>query len=87
MSLYKYTPRGVCSRQFEIDVEDGIIKSLVIHGGCAGNTKGICALVKGRSAKEVIEALKGIPCGPKPTSCPDQVARALEAILEQETNG
>lgn len=86
MSLYKYTPKGVCSRQFEIDIDNGIINSLVIHGGCAGNTTGICALVKGMDAQSVIDKLKGIHCGPRPTSCPDQVARALEEVLEKEKN-
>ncbi len=86
MSLYKYTPKGVCSREFEIDVENGVLNSLVIRGGCAGNTAGICALVKGREVQSVIDTLKGIKCGPRPTSCPDQVALALESVLEKEKN-
>ena len=83
MAVYKYIPQGVCSRQFLIDVEDGVIQSLQVTGGCAGNLLGISKLVKGRSVEEVISDLKGVRCGMKPTSCPDQIARALEAIVEQ----
>ena len=84
MALYRYAPKGVCSKQIDIEMEDGIIQSMQVYGGCNGNLKGICSLVKGRKAQEVISDLKGIRCGYKPTSCPDQIAQALEAILEQE---
>lgn len=79
---YTYTPRGVCSRQMEIDVEDGIVKDLKVIGGCNGNLQGISKLVKGMKIEEVIERLKGIDCGGKGTSCPDQLARALEEITK-----
>lgn len=75
---YKYTPQGVCSMQMIFEIEDGIIKSLKIIGGCPGNTVGVSKLVIGRKVDEVIEMLKGIPCGRRGTSCPDQVAKALE---------
>lgn len=76
-----YKTKGVCSREMHIVVEDGIIKDIEIIGGCNGNLKGICALVKGRPAKEVAEILKGIRCQEKATSCPDQLALALSEAL------
>ena len=75
---YKYTPQGVCSMQMIFEIDNNIIKSLKIIGGCPGNTIGVSRLVVGKSVDEVIEMLKGIPCGTRGTSCPDQVAIALE---------
>ena len=75
---YRYTPQGVCSMQMIFDIENNIIKNLRIIGGCPGNTLGVSKLVVGKNIEEVIEMLKGIPCGVKGTSCPDQVAQALE---------
>lgn len=75
---YKYTPQGVCSMQMIFEIDNNIIKSLKIVGGCPGNTVGVSRLVVGKSVDEVIEMLKGIPCGARGTSCPDQVAIALE---------
>ena len=79
---YSFTPRGVCSQQIDLDVEDGIIRSVKFFGGCSGNTQGVARLAEGRSIDEVIGLLKGIRCGMKPTSCPDQLARALEMQKE-----
>ena len=78
---YSYTPRGVCSRKIDIELEGTIIKSVRFTGGCSGNTSGICRLVAGMDANDVIGRIKGTKCGPKPTSCPDQLAHALEAAL------
>lgn len=75
---YKYTPQGVCSMQMIFEIDNNIIKSLKIIGGCPGNTVGVSRLVVGKNVDEVIEMLKGIPCGTRGTSCPDQVAKALE---------
>ena len=75
---YRYTPQGVCSMQMVFEIEEGIIQSLKIIGGCPGNTIGVSKLVVGRKVDEVIEMLKGIQCGKRGTSCPDQVAKALE---------
>ena len=75
---YTYNPEGVCSMQMIFDREDNIIKSLKIIGGCPGNTIGVSRLVEGRTIDDVIKMLKGIECGVKGTSCPDQVAIALE---------
>ena len=81
---YTYIPRGTCSRKIEFDLENGTIRNLHFTGGCAGNTLGLARLVEGMSASEVIARCKGIPCGMRPTSCPDQMARALQQALEQE---
>ncbi len=81
---YNYRPRGVCSRQFQAEIDDtGIIKRLFIEGGCAGNSIGISQLVKGRHIDEIIDLLAGVTCGRKNTSCPDQVAKMLMAIKEE----
>lgn len=77
---YTYTPKGVCSRQINIEVEDGIVTKLEVIGGCNGNLQGISKLVQGMKIEEVIKRLKGIDCNSKGTSCPDQIARALEEI-------
>lgn len=82
--VYTYTPVGVCSRQITIDInEDETIKSISFLGGCNGNLKGISSLAEGKTLDEVINALKGITCGMKSTSCPDQLARALEQIKDE----
>ena len=75
---YRYTPQGVCSMQMIFEIEGDTIRSLKIIGGCPGNTVGVSKLVEGKTIEEVIKMLKGIPCGMRGTSCPDQVARALE---------
>lgn len=77
---YRYRTNGTCSQEIIIEVEQDIIKKVTIVGGCAGNTKGISKLVEGMKIDEVISKLKGIPCKNKGTSCPDQLARALEEI-------
>lgn len=81
---YVYIPKGVCSSKMIFQIEGNIIKSVKIIGGCAGNTVGISKLVQGLTIDEVIKRLKGIPCGFKGTSCPDQLAIALEKIKEKE---
>ena len=75
---YTYTPQGVCSMQMIFEIEGQIIKEIKIIGGCPGNTVGVAELIKGKKIDEVINLLKGIPCGNKGTSCPDQIAKALE---------
>jgi len=78
----RYIPKGVCSNAIDIDVQDGIIESVAFTGGCNGNLQGISSLVKGMKAEEAIRRLKGIKCGFKSTSCPDQLAQALEIIIQ-----
>ena len=73
-----YRPRGVCSQQMQIEVEDGVIQSFQVLGGCSGNLQGISRLVEGMKVDEAIRRLDGIQCGFKPTSCPDQLAQALK---------
>lgn len=80
---YRYRLQGVCSQEIVIDIENGIVKDLKVIGGCSGNLQGIANLVKGRTVDEVIERLNGIKCGFKPTSCPDQIAKALEQYKKQ----
>lgn len=77
---YRYVPNGVCARQFIITVENNIIKSVKIIGGCPGNTLAVSCLVEGQNIDSVIAKLKDIQCGIKGTSCPDQLAKALEEI-------
>ena len=81
--VYQYEPKGVCSMQMNIEVEGEIIKSVQIIGGCAGNTKGVSVLVEGMNINEAIKRLKGIDCRGRGTSCPDQLAIALEKIKGQ----
>lgn len=78
MPKITYTTKGTCSRQIEISIDDNnIIQDVIFMGGCSGNTKGISALVVGMNVDEVIDRLDGIKCGPKSTSCPDQLSKAL----------
>ncbi len=81
---YKYEPKGTCSRLIEFTVEDGILKDVKYTGGCNGNLKGISKLVEGMKVEEVIDKLKGVGCGMRSTSCPDQLARALTAVIEKQ---
>ena len=79
-----YRPRDTCSVQMDVEVQDGIVTNVEVLGGCSGNLQGISRLVVGMPAREVVEKLRGIRCGMKPTSCPDQLSKALERCLEQE---
>lgn len=78
---YTYTPKGVCSRKMEIELEDGIIHSVQVEGGCHGNLQGVSALLVGMPVEEAIRRMEGIRCGWKNTSCPDQLAQALKTVL------
>lgn len=81
--VYTYKTRGVCSSSIEIEAEDEIIKSVKFTGGCNGNLKGIGELVKGMKINDVISKLKGVKCGFKDTSCPAQLALALQNIKDK----
>jgi uncharacterized protein (TIGR03905 family) len=81
---YKYKTRGTCAREISFDLENGIVKNVSFYGGCNGNLKGIAALVEGKKAEEIIPLIKGIKCGFKPTSCPDQLANALQEALNEQ---
>lgn len=81
---YKYEPKGVCSYEMIIEVDGDIIKKVTIGGGCAGNTVGVSRLVEGMKIEEAIKRLRGIQCGMRGTSCPDQLAIALEEIKDKK---
>ena len=78
---YSYKTKGTCSSAIQLELEDGVIRSVEFQGGCNGNLQGIAALVKGMKAEEAIAKLRGIRCGFKSTSCPDQLSIALEQAL------
>lgn len=78
-----YRTKGTCSRQIDLTIEDGIITDVKFYGGCNGNLQGISRLVIGQRAEDVAKTLKGVDCGGKGTSCPDQLAKAIEAALAQ----
>ena len=80
----EYKTHGTCSRMVTVEVENGTVLSCKFNGGCAGNTQGLAALVTGMNVEEAIKKLKGIRCGFKSTSCPDQLALALEEALKSE---
>lgn len=75
---YSYTPKGVCSMKIDFDVDNNIVRNVRFTGGCSGNTQGISALAEGMNIDDVISRLKGTDCRGRGTSCPDQLARALE---------
>ena len=80
---YTYKTKGTCSQMINFEVEDGKVKNVQFFGGCNGNLKGIGALVEGMDIDDVICRLKGIHCGYKDTSCPDQLSKALEIAKEK----
>jgi uncharacterized protein (TIGR03905 family) len=81
---YRYIPKGVCARQIEFEIEDRTLKNVAFCGGCNGNLKAIGILVEGKDIDEVTDLLKGITCGQKPTSCADQLARAIEEARQKQ---
>lgn len=78
-----YKTQGTCSQMIQLELDGDTIKSVEFIGGCSGNTQGIASLVKGMKAEEAIARLEGIRCGFKPTSCPDQLAKALKLALAE----
>ena len=82
MKHYEYKTQGTCSRGISFDLdENNKIYNCKFEGGCNGNLKGICKLVEGKDAKEIASLLKGNTCGPRPTSCPDQLSKAIESAI------
>lgn len=77
-----YQTRGVCSRAIHLELDGDTIKSVQFVGGCSGNTQGVARLVEGMKVSDAIARLEGIQCGPRPTSCPDQLAKALRQATE-----
>ena len=79
MKTFTYKPSGVCSRLITLEMEGNTIRRVTFTGGCSGNTQGVAALAVGMTAEEYIQRCAGIKCGPKSTSCPDQLSRAIRA--------
>ena len=79
-----YKTHNVCSREIHFNVENNIITHVEFLGGCSGNTQGVARLIQGMDVDEAIRRLDGIHCGPRPTSCPDQLARALKEYKTQQ---
>ncbi len=82
--MYSYKTSGTCSRQIDVELDGDIIKSVQFYGGCNGNLQGMSKIVVGKTVDEVVQALSGIRCGMRPTSCPDQLAKALRAAQEAQ---
>ena len=80
--MYSYKTKGTCSKEIQFDIENGVITECKFVGGCPGNTVGVATLVKGMEVDEVIRRLKGVDCAGTGTSCPDQLAKALEQYKE-----
>ncbi len=81
VKTYQYKPQGVCARQMEVTIDDGVIQDVKAIGGCSGNLQGISSLIRGMKVEEAIGRMEGIRCGAKATSCPDQLAKALKQTL------
>ncbi len=84
MSVYSYTPKGVCSSEIRFETDGDIVKNIQFIRGCSGNTQGVAKLAEGMKIEEVIKRLKGTDCANRGTSCPDQLAKALELALSEE---
>ena len=84
---YVYNTSGVCSQQIHFKIENGVLRDVRFVGGCNGNLQGIGRLVEGTPAEEIEAKLKGVSCGGRPTSCPDQLAKAIRAALDSEKKG
>jgi uncharacterized protein (TIGR03905 family) len=81
--MFVYKTHGTCSKQIQLEIQDGIITSCKFIGGCSGNAQGISRMVVGQKAEDVAKLLAGIPCQGN-TSCPDQLAKAIEAYLQKD---
>ncbi len=80
---YEYKTKGTCSQRILFEIDEGKVKNVQFIGGCSGNLQGIGKLVEGLTPEEIIEKIEGIRCGMKPTSCPDQLAKALKSALSK----
>lgn len=84
VDVVRYLPLGVCSKVMQIKIKDNIILDVEFVGGCAGNLSGIGMLIRGMNIEDVIKRVSGLPCGSRPTSCPDQLSKALSAYISQK---
>ena len=80
--VVQYQPKGVCAKMMQFKIKDNIVQDVEFIGGCNGNLRGIAILVKGMHIDEIIPKLSGLPCGSRPTSCPDQLTKGLEAYIQ-----
>jgi len=85
VDVVQYQPKGVCAKMMQFRIKDNIIQDVEFVGGCNGNLSGIGILVKGMHIDEIIPKLSGLPCGSRPTSCPDQLTKGLAAYLEAKS--
>jgi len=85
MDVVQYQPKGVCAKMMQFRIKDEIIQDVEFVGGCNGNLSGIGILVKGMNINDIIPKLSGLPCGSRPTSCPDQLTKALEAYIKAKS--
>ena len=85
VDVVQYQPKGVCAKMMQIKIREDYIEDVEFVGGCNGNLKGISILVKGMHINDVIPKLSGLPCGSRPTSCPDQLTKGLEAYIEAKS--
>ena len=83
--IVQYQPKGVCAKMMHFRIKDNVIEDVEFIGGCNGNLRGISVLVKGMNINDVIPKLNGLPCGSRPTSCPDQMTKGLIAYLESKS--
>ena len=81
---HSYKTKNTCSSRIDFDLEDGIVRNIRFHGGCMGNTQGVAVLAEGMKAEEIIDRCKNIQCGFRGTSCPDQLALAIEKALAEQ---
>lgn len=80
---YTYRTKGTCSQGIQFEIIDNKVHNVQFIGGCSGNTQGVSRLIEGMDVKEAISRIEGIQCGPRPTSCPDQLSIALKQALEK----
>ena len=85
IDVIQYQPKGVCAKMMQFRIKDDIIQDVEFVGGCNGNLSGIGILVKGMNINDIIPKLSGLPCGSRPTSCPDQLTKALEAYIKAKS--
>ncbi len=85
VDVVQYKPKGVCCKLMQMRIKDDIIQDVEFVGGCNGNLSGIGILIKGMNIHDIIPKLSGLPCGARPTSCPDQLTKGIEAYLEEKS--
>ena len=83
---HRYKTKGTCSSYIDIEMDGNVLKEVAFHGGCNGNLQGICKLVQGKTYEELKATLEGSHCGPRPTSCPDQLIHAMQFAMTEPSN-